>query len=103
MKLTTWSLTEAVRYGIVEDFLMSGDWSLFLALPEEASFYEDLSWGLDLYPTYPFQGEPVGRIARGAVVVSIGLPHPGIMEVLVYSPEKVGRNAQSIMDIGEGC
>eukprot|EP00927_Polykrikos_kofoidii_P014354 TRINITY_DN16289_c0_g1_i1.p1 TRINITY_DN16289_c0_g1~~TRINITY_DN16289_c0_g1_i1.p1 ORF type:complete len:1405 (-),score=263.54 TRINITY_DN16289_c0_g1_i1:49-4263(-) len=87
-RVTTRSVTELVLLNGMEEFLVLGEWGLFVAVPEDSNAYEDLEWGLDILRS-PNDTEAMVRLKRGSVVVSMGMPYPGIFEVLIPSDDEV--------------
>jgi len=88
MRVTTWSRLEVIRYGGLEDFLLLGEWGIFMIVPEDIAIYEDETWGLDYWDNVGLDGHPIGRVPRGGIVASLGMPRPGIMEILLPSEDE---------------
>eukprot|EP00411_Alexandrium_monilatum_P043390 CAMPEP_0175476872 /NCGR_PEP_ID=MMETSP0095-20121207/76148_1 /TAXON_ID=311494 /ORGANISM="Alexandrium monilatum, Strain CCMP3105" /LENGTH=125 /DNA_ID=CAMNT_0016778467 /DNA_START=1 /DNA_END=374 /DNA_ORIENTATION=- len=88
MRLTTFSIIEVLRMNGLEEFLLSGEWSIFACVPEDTSAYEDRDWALDCYDNDRLHGHPVLKLKRGTVVASLGMPRPGVCEVMVPSSEE---------------
>jgi len=83
LRLTTWSLVELLRFNGLEEFLLLGEWGAFVAIPEDAKTYEDVTWGLPLYDNDRLDGLPVDFLKRGNVFVTLGFCRPGVVECLL--------------------
>eukprot|EP00931_Biecheleriopsis_adriatica_P047984 TRINITY_DN27701_c0_g1_i1.p1 TRINITY_DN27701_c0_g1~~TRINITY_DN27701_c0_g1_i1.p1 ORF type:complete len:1436 (+),score=281.57 TRINITY_DN27701_c0_g1_i1:31-4338(+) len=83
LSLTTWSMVELVRMNGLEEFLLIGEWNLFVIVPESTEEYEDPNFTYNLFNNPELKGEPIRTLSRGAVVASTGMATPGIVELLV--------------------
>mmetsp|Transcript_105456 Transcript_105456/g.339590 ORF Transcript_105456/g.339590 Transcript_105456/m.339590 type:complete len:1368 (+) Transcript_105456:119-4222(+) len=99
-RLTTWSLVELLRLNGLEEFLLVGEWGVFAVVPEDVKTYEDLEWALPIYDNDRLSGVPLDRITRGSIVVSLGFPRQGILELMLPCDEKVVKTVYAPMRSG---
>mmetsp|Transcript_48249 Transcript_48249/g.87005 ORF Transcript_48249/g.87005 Transcript_48249/m.87005 type:complete len:1361 (-) Transcript_48249:172-4254(-) len=86
MGLQTWSLLELVRLNGLEEFLLLGEWNLFVIVPEKTDDYEDLGFKYPIFDNAELQGEPIRIMKRGQIVAGIGMPKTGVVEIIL--PDK---------------
>ncbi|CAE7648530.1 unnamed protein product, partial [Symbiodinium sp. KB8] len=105
MNLTSWSLVETrpitwkpqvkaeevLRLNTLEEFLLLGEWTLFTVIPEKLEEYEDPGYRYNIFSTVEMTGQPIEVLKPGTVVTTVGMPKPGIVEILLPAEDGVAK------------
>eukprot|EP00439_Symbiodinium_sp_Y106_P013456 s907_g1.t3 len=91
MNLTSWSLVEVLRLNALEEFLLLGEWTLFTVIPEKLEEYEDPGYRYNIFSTVEMTGQPIEVLKPGTVVTTVGMPKPGIVEILLPDADGVAK------------